>query len=46
MGEDVLFDFELSAGTSASAREHTADVIPRDRLDEEAIIRAELSRIR
>jgi diaminohydroxyphosphoribosylaminopyrimidine deaminase / 5-amino-6-(5-phosphoribosylamino)uracil reductase len=46
MGEDVLFDFELSAGTSASAPEHTADVIPRDRLDEEAIIRAELSRIR
>ncbi|HSO84073.1 RibD family protein [Thiocapsa sp.] len=46
MGEDVLFDFELSAGTSASAPEYTADVIPRDRLDEEAIIRAELSRIR
>ncbi len=42
MGEDVLYDFDLSAG----APDHSADAIPQTTINDVAIRRAELSRIR
>lgn len=46
MGEDVLYDFDLSAESPRTASEHCADVIPQITINEVAISRAELSRIR
>ncbi|WP_296811919.1 RibD family protein [Thiocapsa sp.] len=46
MGEDVLYDFDLSAESPRTASEHCADVIPQNTISENAIGRAELSRIR
>ncbi|RKT46252.1 RibD family protein [Thiocapsa rosea] len=42
MGEDVLYDFDLSAG----APDHSTDASPQMSMDEAAVNRAELSRIR
>jgi riboflavin biosynthesis pyrimidine reductase len=42
MGEDVLYDFDLRAG----APEPSADAIPENTINEVAISRGELSRIR
>jgi riboflavin-specific deaminase-like protein len=46
MGEDVLYDFELTAESPAPAPADSAVEIPQNALDDEAITRSELSRIR